>query len=251
MSVSYIIGHRGNKGHRKENLLCVIRWIKNLKDCEVIVVEQDSSPFLKEEVERTGVKYVFCKNAGFYNRSWGFNVGYKHSSGDVLYFGDNDLMVNLDLMRKDIETFGEKDTSSPYNRVYDCNIHETNELRRGGKIHFGHNKFRRGCNYAGGMLAFRRECFERTGGWGEGFEGWGGEDDHMMYKIKKLGMREESTDQACVHLHHERGVVDRAHHEKYAANVRQITELKKIPAEDCGVLFQKDFLGIGDVNKYG
>ena len=246
---SYIIGHRGNKNDRLQNLICVLNMVKPLGG-EVIVVEQDKEPFSEQYIKPLGVKYIFAKNSRMYNRSWGFNVGYRNSTENILYFADNDLVMSTESLKQDIESFENKETSSPYIGVHDCSPQETKLVYSGQPLPTIKRNFRGGCNYAGGILTFKRDSFEKTGGWGEGFEGWGGEDDHMLMKLNKAGIAQHTSKNVCYHLFHGRDTSSRAFHSNYTNNLIQINTLRDTSEEQCQLNFAQELKGIGNVNKY-
>jgi len=159
--VTYIIGHGGHSVHRLENLKCVIKQLKS--DCaEIIVVEQNETPYCEDIVTHLGVKYIFAFNDGMYNRSWGFNIGYKQSTNDIVVVGDNDLIMKHEDTSHVIEQFSKSDTEtcSPYNIVIDCPLPQTQLLRQNQNIN-AKGYIRTGCNYAGGILYFKRGVFEK------------------------------------------------------------------------------------------
>jgi predicted glycosyltransferase involved in capsule biosynthesis len=253
-NVSYIIGHRGNQSHRLANLLCVIRSVQRL-GCEIIVVEQDSNPFCKTHIENLGAKYIFAENNGMYNRSWAFNIGFKNTQKEqkeIIFLADNDILLNIETIKDIANNFEGKDTINPYSNVIDCNPQKTDLLRKSNNNQdfSGVARGRGGCNYAGGILVFSRNAFERVGGWDENFEGWGAEDNHMLLKIDKLGLKKENIVGNCLHLYHDRTPSARAFHKKYDNNLRQIGILNKMSKDECISFCEKQYPIIGNVDRY-
>jgi GT2 family glycosyltransferase len=56
----------------------------------------------------------------------------------------------------------------------------------------------------GGIIFFRRKDYIRVGGHNSRLEGWGGEDDEMLQRSRRLGIRWHCmTAPILVHLHHD------------------------------------------------
>ena len=94
VKISCIISYKQVDKYRQHNLDNVIRHISNFKldNLEIIVVEQDAY----EKFDSTpykNTKKIFIYNDGEFNKGWGYNVGAKESSGDVLFFNDCDIIL--------------------------------------------------------------------------------------------------------------------------------------------------------------
>ena len=100
--ITHEAGSGGSRGHRLENLRAVLQWVSRIGIAEVIVVEQDREPRLPCGFLPSGCRSVFAFNDGPFNKSWGLNIGFKQSSGDVLAFGDADILIDS---RNLIESF--------------------------------------------------------------------------------------------------------------------------------------------------
>lgn len=203
--MSYIITHRSSSPDREANLYTVTNFlVQNVPEIEIIVVEQDSQPsplFLPSTV-----KHIFAKNDGLFNRSWGFNIGYRKASHDAIAFGDNDIILPPEAIRESSKLCLKHGTISPYSRtkLLDLTQEYTKKLSMLCRIPEELHGTWRIAPYAGGVLFMSKEAFKTVGGWEERIRGWGGEDDHMTIKIVKLvGRCQELQDSYALHLYHQ------------------------------------------------
>jgi len=158
-----------------------------------------------------GVRHVFARNSGPYNRSWGFNIAYRESDSPFLVFGDSDIVMVESEFRRAMEAAQSLDVCSPYRSVLDLErgeselpVEEMATISRLGRGEADNQKV----NLCGGVVAFSRDAFERVGGWDEDFSGWGGEDDMMTFKVASAGLKSAEMPFRCYHLWHPRVVPD-------------------------------------------
>ena len=197
-ATSYIITYRAtNDPARRANLEAVLAWLKPQPLAEVIVVEQDEAPTLGDLESFPGLRSLFAYNPGPFNKSWGFNIGVRASTGSLLAFGDADVLcrtlpaavsaarsdslvvrafsklVDLDgaqsdMLRKDLSCLDDPSFGAT-----------APDRRQSGEI----------TPLCGGLVLFPRQFLTLLGGWDERFLGWGGEDDAMDVKVKRAGLR--------------------------------------------------------------
>jgi glycosyltransferase involved in cell wall biosynthesis len=250
MTVSYIIGHRGNLPQRVRNLGIVLNWLKNFK-YEVILVEQDSVPKVKYLSEKFNIKYFFAKNEGIYNRSWGLNIGYRNATGDIIVCADNDMvMFPKELQDSLLQCTNEEyKCVSPFQYLFDLSNEQTENIVKTNA--FGHTgSYRHGTNLCSGIVAFTRNCFEEMGGWDERLRGWGGEDDAVLIKLNRLGIKHKFIPYNCYHFFHERTKYDTHLHENYNNNLNILNELNTLDATILKEQTSESFKTCGDINKY-
>jgi hypothetical protein len=60
-------------------------------------------------------------------------------------------------------------------------------------------------NANGGIVLFKRSEYIRVGGYNARLEGWGGEDDELLRRAGRLGLRWHSMHVPLFHLHHDSG----------------------------------------------
>lgn len=230
-----------SRGQRLENLQAVLQWVSQIGIAEVIVVEQDRESRLPSGFLPPGCKSVFAFNDGPFNKSWGFNIGFKQSSGDVLAFGDADILIDSKNL---IESFAlchsGADAVNPYDRLIDLTAGETSSFLQGGKgldalahrQEVNREAIGEFLCFCGGLFVIRRKAFEAVGGFDERFVGWGGEDDAMSIKLEKLVSNTRVLGgRAAYHLFHERQRARLDGHSHYAQNVALLKQYSSASAE--------------------
>ncbi len=247
MIASYIITHRSDKGHRDRNLSLVLDWLMPL-GFEVIVVEQDSEPHVQEQVELKGANYIFAFNDGIFNKSWAVNIGINAANEDLIFCGDNDMILPLEALQKAIDLLKSGiESVKPFTRLIDLTRFQT--LLYSVSRFFASFPFRRrqfAC-FCSGIVAFTRKCLKDIGGWDERFRGWGAEDDAVSVKLKKLDKKTVVLPYTCHHLYHSRTKFDKNKHENYENNLKLLKELES--TDDLKELAQPTTTQ-GDIKKY-
>lgn len=249
--LSYIINHRGKTGFRLENLIFLVNYLNNFKNIEIIIVEQDSESVLSNLKFPNNCKHIFIKNSGLFNRSWGFNVGYKYSTNEYLAFGDNDVVITKDAYDKSIILLQQNKVVNPYSSIVDTTTQEANLIRQTNSLLSIKREGRRGINFCGGLVFFTKQMFEQIGGWDEDFRGWGGEDNALtFYKIPLILGKEcmEEIDSVGYHLWHERNVNDTFQQKNYKNNINKLDWYKK--ALNSDIINSINLTSIGMKNKY-
>lgn len=205
--LTYAIGWRHHRD-RERNLSRVLGWLASFPDMEVVVVEQDN---MRRFSPPPGVRHIFARSSGPYNRSWGFNIALKESDSPHIVFGDSDIVMQAGEFSQAVAAAQSLDVVSPYSSVVDLTPAESladldgiSSIRRPGRGEADGQK----TNLCGGVVIFSREACERVGGWDEDFAGWGGEDDMMTFKVMSAGLKSASMPYRCYHLWHPRPAPD-------------------------------------------
>jgi len=257
---SYVITYRSDQEIRATNLFAVLRWLSELRDIEVVLVEQDRGPQLKAGALPANCTYHFVHNEGPFNKAWGLNVGFKQSSGTVIGFGDADMVMDAAALLTSYERCrGEFDAIKPYERHVDLTREESQSVRDGNwnfnPDRTGLPRDREGIGesicFCGGLFLIRRSVHEELGGFDERFLGWGGEDDAMTSKLARLGKhRASATDQTACHLWHEREIAARYFHPNYHHNVARVNWYSTCDVQSLAQLCRQDRQSMGRPDKY-
>jgi hypothetical protein len=231
---SYIMTYRdGGDPARRRNLDAVLAWLAGFPELEITLVEQDDAPRLEGPLPHPDVRTTFTYNPGPFNKSWGFNVGFRLSTAAWLAFGDADLIVG-DALRSALSYLASGyHAVKPYRRLLDLTDEESEHIRAGRFDWIparapADAPNREGVGerivYAGGLVLLARTAFTAMGGWDERFRGWGGEDDAMSYKLERARVPAIELDaRPAVHLHHERPA-ERTHRQPHYASNRALLE---------------------------
>ncbi len=229
MGFSYIIAYR-HSPDRILNLKRVIEWVKSLGDVELIIVEQDDSPKLPDEIP-IDFKYRFAQNPLPFCKSWSLNIGRKLATQAIVVFGDSDVIMDKDEFLDAMQYLEEFEAVSPYNRVIDLTSAESVlpvvELSKIERDYRGEKDVQK-TPIAGGIIAFRDKAIDRIGGWCEEFIGWGGEDDYQSTKIRMF-LRWKELGNRSYHLFHTR---EKPLADYYGRNVTILNKLNSLsPAQ--------------------
>ena len=95
---SIIISYKKDNEEREKNLKRLLYWLSYAQDTltEIILVEQGQEStidWLNEINGKEYIKHIFIKNDGIFNLGWGYNVGVKAASTDLLIFNSVDVIV--------------------------------------------------------------------------------------------------------------------------------------------------------------
>lgn len=253
--MSYIINHRNASPERERNLYAVINYLlKNFPDIEIIVIEQATTCSLVNLPPN--IKYRLLQNNELFRRAWGFNVGYHLATQNILVFGDNDIIVPAHALSQSILECAKYGTTSPYpsNTVMDLTPTATEHFIQTQQVTRRLQHTRRLSPYAGGIICFTKQAFKEVGGWEEKICGWGGEDDHMTIKIKRiLGNIHEIRPSFALHLHHPgSNIYQQAsmHNPHYNKNLEQIQLVKNMTNAELRSMCKQIWPQIGQIPSY-
>ena len=240
-ATSYIITYRATDDPaRRANLEAVLAWLKLQTVAETIVVEQDAAPTLGDLGAFPGLRSLFAYNPGPFNKSWGFNVGVRASTGSVLAFGDADV-----LCRGLPAAVAAARSGAPVVRAYSVALdldEADSDMLRADLSCLGDPSFAATASdrtqsgeimpLCGGLVLFQRPFLARLGGWDERFLGWGGEDDAMDIKVQRSGARGVIVKGSPgFHLSHRRAVATIGADPHYRNNLALLQQLRAMPDE--------------------
>lgn len=229
------------------NLRRVLEWISGFQGVEIIVVEQDRNTKI-DNLPLPG-KHIFLYNPGTFNKSWAYNVGWKHSTSPLVVFGDADVLMDPNLFSQALSQVENNEVVNPYSSVIDLEDWESSQdfgtilkISRSGRGESDHQKV----PFCGGITIFRKESIDRICGWPEEYIGWGGEDDAMSVKVKKLLKYVEMPNRSY-HLHHSRVSPDMV---EYKRNLDLLNKFKDIDIPSLEKYIQNLRGKIGIENKF-
>ena len=258
---SYVIPYRADSlREREENLRCVLRRLSRLPELEVVLVEQDAVSRVDSRSLPSNCVHFFIKNAGPFNKAWGVNVGYKRSSGDVIAFGDADVIVNTQVLTPCFGVCSRGIAAvRPFDRWVDLTRGESRKMIDGDEepsvVRSPQSVDREGIgefiSFCSGLFMIRRDVYSQLGGFDESFVGWGGEDDAMTLKLARSGLSTQILEgETAFHLWHERSHHSRYGHPHYAQNVERLKHYTACSDEELQLMCRQGRLSMGDVSKY-
>jgi N-terminal domain of galactosyltransferase len=257
---SYILTYRqGDDPARRENLFAVLAWLANYPQFDVIVVEQDSAPHLQGPLPHPSVRHLFLYNPGPFNKSWGFNAGFRLSDRSWFAFGDADVIVGDVLPGALTHLRSGYQVVKPYRRLIDLDADESRRVIAGefdwlparaadaqGRESVGEHVV-----FAGGLFLIARPTFVRVGGWDERFRGWGGEDDAMSYRLERLRVSGIELDRRpALHLHHARPSSQTMGQPHYASNRALLADYPRLTDAELLRFSEVQMQIIGHREKY-
>jgi glycosyltransferase involved in cell wall biosynthesis len=169
------------------------------KDLEIIVADDGSTDATGEIAKGRPVKYLRQENAG---PAKARNLGWRSSSGEIIFFTDADCVPEPDWVAKLLRSFEEPGVAAaggtygirnPESLVAQC-IHYD--------IQYRHSRMGPKVAYIGSFsLAVRRSALEAVGGFDETFRIACGEDADLSYRLHTAG-HGLRFNKDCVVFHH-------------------------------------------------
>jgi hypothetical protein len=191
----------------------------------VTVVETDDEPRAGAALGGLSDRYIFGFNPSIFNKSWAVNLGLQasSSSAELTCVLDADILVERSFIRVNATRLaGDHDAHLPYQHMY--SLDEPASARAIG-TRLGAASSRPGSGAAGaagvdpaglrGLLLretpgacmwARTDVLRGLGGFDERFEGWGGEDDDVVFRLRRNARLVRYDDQ-LLHLSHPRPVM--------------------------------------------
>jgi hypothetical protein len=235
--LTYIVPVRLREPSRRANAMTVVRWAcASFPEARVLVAEQDYEPALRLEGDppgpgEGGVEHLFLRDHGPFDKGWVNNCAARRSTRRYVAFGDADVVVARAQLLAALGLLGEREVVKPFHRA------QVLDVDAAGAERFAQTLDVRGIagmegrgmtNLAGGLFVAERAAFLDLGGFPEGFEGWGGEDDAMGLLLETF-LRWAELPGPALHLPHPRPAPDPA---GYAANVARLLQIARTPVED-------------------
>jgi GT2 family glycosyltransferase len=179
----------------------------------VVVVESDREARWRDRFASACDEYLFAHNPGLFNKSWAVNVGVVHAAtpANLLCLLDGDILVDRGFVARNVARFQVPGTQGhwPFRDVLFLDepssrsaVHARCVLGRDavdlGELRGVFQRRAPGC-----CLWLRETLFRRIGGMDERFEGWGGEDNDLVWRAELYGGLDRHPD-PLVHLDHVR-----------------------------------------------
>lgn len=212
--------------HNNNYIDCVIDSIKKQTKAtdEIIVIDDDSSVQIEELIEENSKNITVLKAKRIGNRAYNRNFAVAHSVGDILVFVDGDVLLEVGSLEKirsrdfqgvagvcgnvaAMQVLPEEASIilKDYYHTYDCHtecnfdfFHGVFPDSRMGMQSLPWNRF-----YSA-VCAVPRDTFCAAGLFDESFNGWGGEDIDLGYRLGFLGGLIFDGEIRGVHIPHSR-----------------------------------------------
>lgn len=202
---------------RLRNLLACLRAVEDQsverESYRVVVVEADDEPRWRSLLAPVVDEYVHLTSPGHFNKAWAVNVGVVQCAGgaELLCVLDADVLVDQQFIERNIARFEVRGAQAhlPFRDALcldDASSHYAiteRVLERRPEISLASVRGVVLRRPPGHCVWVRRGLFERVGGFDERFEGWGGEDLDLVFRLEVVGAVDRYPD-SLLHLHHER-----------------------------------------------
>ena len=257
--ISVITTFRGVDEFRLENLYAVEKFFHyEFPNWQMVIVEQDIQSTIDTKRFSGNPLHQMVYNPGPFNKSWGLNVGYQLSDGEVLVITDADMLLTADDLERAVAAIEHSmDIVRPYHSLIDMSFQqtktyiETNVLPEQPETAQGFDRsyVSETICLAGGVFVIRRVFFETIGGCDEAFFGWGGEDDALSIRAEALTSKSViSRDAKAWHLWHPR--MDNYGHQNYKSNLSLVAQYYACTAEQHRQFAAQAISSIGAEDKF-
>jgi hypothetical protein len=232
-----IMTYRGSGEERRDNLQGVLRHLnRTYSDYTVWLMEADAAPtFHWSDLGDPKIRHVFVHDTGPFPKARLVNLGVLMAKSPIICMHDADMIANPYYLNAAVNALMDDDKSDvlcPFLRV----LNVSGELRKSFIESGDYNTLSPFLeddlpaeinvlyeNTPGAINVFKRAEFVRIGGLDPRFTGWGGEDDDLLVRAGRLGIRWHSFGDAraaLFHLNHDSGSRNQNFDEEHVANNR-------------------------------
>lgn len=228
---------------RIKNVKTIYKYYKkHLPNCRFVFVEDDSKSNLLEHLSLIDEqdKYVLETNHGLVKKCTGYNHGARYANTDIIIFLDVDIIIDCNKL---LECINEAKDSGSDECLIGYNGYAFYMTEQGEKqflktldindlydkikglhlVTYSANEFAllNNVHAVGGCLVMTKKSFEQINGFNPFFTGWGYEDNEIISRAHRLGLRVSRSniaDHYLYHLPHCDASVNKAQHNHYRQN---------------------------------
>jgi len=215
--IDLVVSYREANEERRENLYTVLAHLgRTYTDYRLWLLEAAAAPsFDWRRLGDPNIRHVFVPHDGPFPKSMLYNTGVRLARSPVVCFHDADSIAQPQSLRACVDALMEgqdSDALCPYWSV----INVAGALKQGfmadpdyGRLaaidpqQLPEDAIVLYPNANGGIVLFKRDEYIRVGGYNARLEGWGGEDDELLRRASRLGVRWHSMNVPMFHLHHD------------------------------------------------
>ncbi|BBP97393.1 hypothetical protein BSFA1_25220 [Burkholderia sp. SFA1] len=233
-----IISYRGRSEERRNNLRGVLRHLnRTYSDYQIWLIEADATPtFNWSEFADPKIRHVFVHDTGPFPKARLVNLGALMAKSPIICMHDADMIANPFYFSAALNALMDDDKSDvlcPFMRVLNVSgglrksFIESGDFGQLAPFLDGEPPADINTLYVstpGAINLFRRTEFIRVGGLDPVFVGWGGEDDDLLLRAGRLGVRWHSFGDphaALFHLNHDSASREQSFDEEDIARNRQ------------------------------
>lgn len=216
-NIDIVVSYREANEERRENLYAVLAHLAHTyADYRLWLMEGAAEPsFDWMRLKDPKIRHVFIAHAGPFPKSMLYNAGVRLCLSPVICFHDADSVARPAVLRECVDALLDRqdcEVLCPYWSVINVagalkqSFVEEPDYERLASIHDASLPADANQMYAtanGGIVLFKKQEYIRVGGYNARIEGWGGEDDELLRRAGRLGLRWHSVHTPLVHLHHD------------------------------------------------
>lgn len=227
-NTSIIIHYRKDSEDRAFNLKTIYRFLEeNVQFKELIIINDNDKidpemEFFKQK--RTDLIPLWFHNDDQFRKTYAFNVGCAHATGNVLCFYDVDVLIEPKYLKlaQDKILSGEFDHVYPFTGRF---MNVKKELFPTFLPEFDFSVVKNSPEYTevasnespGGCNLISKEAFIKMKGYDNDFIGWGFEDTDFYERSKRSNRVQylDDPDAVCWHLNHDNSIrMENPHYQK-------------------------------------
>jgi hypothetical protein len=246
---------------RLRNLQSILNYYsKNIPGCKFVIVEDDikHNTLLDNIKWPKGTALFFMENKGLWHKTRALNEAAKNSKTDLIVQLDIDCIFNYESIQKCADFLNSNEDyhfGFPYNGyIIDVNFNIYDKFEQEGfnyqtlmnclpdkellKLGYGNENLLVRCTNkehlgVGGIVMFKKDYYLNNGGYNPNFYCWGCEDNEIVTRFHKLGLKDyRITDENSIgfHLPHRNAI--RHDNPYYEHNRKELSKIENMNIDD-------------------
>ena len=203
--ITFIIPFKGESRihHLKK---CIENLIKRYPTCEIIIIEEDKTPSIKEPIKH--VRYIFVYSKQLFNKALCFNIGFLTAANNIICGIDCDMIIPSTLIDKNIECVNQDKVVFPGKNIYYMfqNFDIDNIENRAWNLETWNEK--NNWHFHGGIFLCNKKIYAKVGGFDQRFIGHGSEDTNFFMRCTETYNAIVCDNISMLHLNHEYDQID-------------------------------------------
>lgn len=207
MNKSIIISYKEDSLERKMNLNNLLLWLSYINDnvTEIIIVEQDCVSKLDWlNTINININHIFIKNDGIFNLGWGYNIGARHATSNILIFNSVDVIVKHNVYLNITSNLYGFDVIKPYTSTIRLDQIDTSDFIKQNFYINPNVKHVPMMNQtiSNGVFIIMKDKFMMLKGFDEDCYGYGYDDNIFDEKMKHFNLKINYIKDISMHLYH-------------------------------------------------
>ena len=239
--VTFLIPVSTDSQDRIRNLCIVISYLLNHFKAEVYIGERSPRPALGGVIADGMTHFHYLSGDPLFHKAKVLNDLAKEAHTNLICTFDSDLLLPAEQIAESVAML--RDREADVVIPYDGTVYNMREEHLPGLEEAAFNcenldKLQtEGCrkrrtNSIGGCNIFYKKVYFEGGMSNEKFRSWGGEDDEIIHRFRKLEYDVKSVYGSMYHIPHARGVNSSMRNPNYKNNIRELETIGSMSIED-------------------